>query len=260
MNRPTLPATIQLLNRSKRTRPKADGWLVQCPAHEDHNPSLSVSEHDGKVLIHCFAGCTAEAVAQAVGAEWAAFFQPRQDAHQTASQPLGAPYIVSTFGEARHWRQNTTTGKRMWWEPKGVNPRKLLYGLEHLTEDAQAVLLVEGETPADAVREVARANGIVTLATVCGASAAPEPTTLRPLFTRFVYLWPDCDAPGLAHMEAIARLLYAQGNPPAIIQWDGPDKGDAADAVRMGVDIGELFGSARFWEPRKEQNVETRFF
>jgi len=29
-----------------------------CPCHEDRNPSLSVTDgHDGRLLIHCFAGC-----------------------------------------------------------------------------------------------------------------------------------------------------------------------------------------------------------
>ena len=36
---------------------------ASCPAHEDRTPSLSVSEtRDGRVLVHCFAGCTQAAV------------------------------------------------------------------------------------------------------------------------------------------------------------------------------------------------------
>ena len=30
---------------------------ARCPAHEDKNPSLSVSERDGKVLLKCHADC-----------------------------------------------------------------------------------------------------------------------------------------------------------------------------------------------------------
>ncbi len=33
-----------------------------CPAHDDRRPSLSISERDGKLLVHCFAGCSQEAV------------------------------------------------------------------------------------------------------------------------------------------------------------------------------------------------------
>lgn len=39
------------------------GKQVHCPAHDDEHPSLSVDTgHDGRVLVHCFAGCTQEAV------------------------------------------------------------------------------------------------------------------------------------------------------------------------------------------------------
>jgi hypothetical protein len=33
-------------------------WMAHCPAHDDSNPSLSISAgKDGKVLVHCHAGC-----------------------------------------------------------------------------------------------------------------------------------------------------------------------------------------------------------
>ncbi len=33
-------------------------WMARCPAHEDRKPSLSISSgKDGKVLVHCHAGC-----------------------------------------------------------------------------------------------------------------------------------------------------------------------------------------------------------
>ena len=32
--------------------------MARCPAHDDHEPSLSITEaKDGKVLVHCHAGC-----------------------------------------------------------------------------------------------------------------------------------------------------------------------------------------------------------
>jgi hypothetical protein len=33
------------------------GFIARCPAHEDRHPSLSLSERDGRVLVHCHAGC-----------------------------------------------------------------------------------------------------------------------------------------------------------------------------------------------------------
>lgn len=44
-------------------RRSGNGWLCLCPAHDDHNPSLSVTDgDDGKVLVYCHGGCSQEAV------------------------------------------------------------------------------------------------------------------------------------------------------------------------------------------------------
>lgn len=32
-------------------------WVACCPAHDDRRPSLSISDVNGKVLVHCHAGC-----------------------------------------------------------------------------------------------------------------------------------------------------------------------------------------------------------
>ncbi len=39
---------------------------VHCPAHADKRPSLSLVERDGKILFHCFAGCTQDEVIRAL--------------------------------------------------------------------------------------------------------------------------------------------------------------------------------------------------
>jgi hypothetical protein len=39
-------------------RKYSGGWTARCPAHDDRNPSLSISDgDDGKTLVHCHAGC-----------------------------------------------------------------------------------------------------------------------------------------------------------------------------------------------------------
>ena len=41
------------------------GWIAKCPAHKDSSPSLSIGVgRDGRVLVHCFAGCTGAQVIQ----------------------------------------------------------------------------------------------------------------------------------------------------------------------------------------------------
>lgn len=50
------------------------GWQARCPAHEDKNPSLSVSERDGKILLYCHAGCSVNDILLALGLPISALF------------------------------------------------------------------------------------------------------------------------------------------------------------------------------------------
>jgi len=60
----------------KRTGPGRG--MARCPAHKDRGASLSVREFDtGAVGLHCFAGCTVEAVVEALGLRMENLFPPR---------------------------------------------------------------------------------------------------------------------------------------------------------------------------------------
>ncbi len=62
----SLDILLSLLSKVKRTKP--DSWLACCPAHDDKSPSLSIRETvDGRVLVHCFAGCAVHEIVSAVG-------------------------------------------------------------------------------------------------------------------------------------------------------------------------------------------------
>lgn len=61
----------KLLPRLRKVRQvKAGQWVACCPAHDDKSPSLHITEaDDGKLLVKCWTGCTAESVCSAVGLE-----------------------------------------------------------------------------------------------------------------------------------------------------------------------------------------------
>lgn len=68
----TAEALLELLSGVKRT---ARGWSSRCPSHNDKFPSLSVREaDDGRILLHCFAGCTTSDVCNALGLRLADLF------------------------------------------------------------------------------------------------------------------------------------------------------------------------------------------
>ena len=60
----TLDDIIPRLRKARTTTRNGLRQVIACcPAHDDNNPSLSITETaDGKLLWHCFAGCSQEAV------------------------------------------------------------------------------------------------------------------------------------------------------------------------------------------------------
>ena len=59
-------AEIAARLQAREVRPGA--YMARCPAHNDHDPSLSVTTGtDGWVRVKCFAGCTREAVLSTLG-------------------------------------------------------------------------------------------------------------------------------------------------------------------------------------------------
>ena len=60
-----------LLMRLDGVKRSGDGYIARCPAHDDRAPSLTVRDlDDGRVLLHCFAGCEPEAVLGAIGLDF----------------------------------------------------------------------------------------------------------------------------------------------------------------------------------------------
>jgi hypothetical protein len=48
-------------------RPCGDGWQARCPAHEDARASLSIGNgDDGRTLVNCHAGCSTDAILEAL--------------------------------------------------------------------------------------------------------------------------------------------------------------------------------------------------
>lgn len=91
-------AIAKCLGKHKR---KGNGYLACCPAHDDTEPSLSIDERDGQVLVHCFAGCSQHAVLTALrqkGVHLDSDCRPQRAAYRPARQNpnLSAVWDVAT--------------------------------------------------------------------------------------------------------------------------------------------------------------------
>ena len=58
-----------LVDSLEKVHNKGHGeYIACCPSHDDKSPSLTVKElPDGRILIHCFAGCSPLDIVNAVG-------------------------------------------------------------------------------------------------------------------------------------------------------------------------------------------------
>ncbi len=226
-------------------------WKARCAGHDDRDPSLSVAlTGDGRLLLHCFAGCSAEHVLQSVGLTWRDLV-PDASGDGAASKP--PPVLLrQTDFEIRdvdgrliavHQRKDFSDGaKRLSWLTPGpdgklqsglgrLSPADLpLYGIDRLDRSRPAVVVVEGEKAADALQRL----GINAVGTVTGAHGTPSDEALKPLLAfQRVYLWPDNDAPGRQHMLRVGdRLRRLGASDVRVLEWhDAPPGGDAADFV-----------------------------
>jgi hypothetical protein len=74
----------ELIARLEHAKKNGRGWTACCPGHEDAKNSLSINRaDDGRILLNCFAGCTAEAIVGALGLTLRDLFPPTERAGST---------------------------------------------------------------------------------------------------------------------------------------------------------------------------------
>lgn len=89
----------ELLAKLTKVRGRNGSWSACCPAHEDRGPSLSVKElGDGRILMHCFAGCGTDAILGVLGLEMGDLFPERLE------MPNGRLAPVRAFSAAEAMR------------------------------------------------------------------------------------------------------------------------------------------------------------
>lgn len=83
-------------------------WKACCPAHQDRTPSLSITEeHDGTVLLHCFAGCSNEDICSELGLKLRDLFVPDPEKlngarHRHSEARLNEARVVVLMAQRNH--------------------------------------------------------------------------------------------------------------------------------------------------------------
>jgi 5S rRNA maturation endonuclease (ribonuclease M5) len=192
--------------RALGARRSGSGWVARCPAHEDRNPSLSIRDDAGKLLVHCHAGCAQRDVVNALKARglWPTTPSNRDRGRIAASYDYTDAsgqllYQIVRF-EPKDFSQRRPDGRGRWIWKK--HPHQVLYHLPEVLE-AAIVFVVEGERDV----ETLRSWGFVATTNAGGSDAPWLPQFSEALRGREVILMPDADQPGRARVLRIARAL-----------------------------------------------------
>jgi DNA primase len=188
------------------------GYSCRCPAHDDRTPSLSIRESpEGKILAHCHAGCSQQAVLAALKdlSLW-----PEPEARRAVvaeynyTDASGKLLYQVCRTEPKGFFQQRPDGHGGWLQRGPRNQDKALYRLPEVL-DAPIVFLVEGERDVETLRDY----GFVAT-TNCGGAQSPWlPQYTEALRGREVILVPDNDPPGRARAKTIATALVDVARP-----------------------------------------------
>ncbi|CAB5212549.1 Archaeal primase DnaG/twinkle, TOPRIM domain [uncultured Caudovirales phage] len=241
-------------------------WLASCPVpghgrgNGDKNPSLSITENNGKYLFHCHGGCDQHSVFDAVRernllpalqrqeyslalikgelmtmpqleSEWEykdeqgeTLFVKRRFKVDTEKGKTYSLHKVDSAGR----RQGSMTGARIvpYRLPELINAR----------EAGRAIYLVEGEKAADALVSIG------AIATTSHAGASHWPADITQYFTgAVVIVVPDCDAPGWKYAKRVVEALLPVAKAIRVLDLNLPELGDDAyEWVQDGGDRAKL--------------------
>ena len=218
----------------------------RCPAHEDRDPSLSVSVgdgDDGQVLLHCHAGCNTLQIISALGLSWPDLWD---EPNGRPDRKITATYdYVDESGELLYqavrfvpkgFCQRRPDGNGGWvWKLGDV--RRVLYRLPRVlaaVEAGERIWIAEGEKDVNVLEQ---AGAVATCNPMGAGKWRPEYAAV--LEGANVIVIADSDEPGLKHAREVVRSLQGVAMKVVLV---GVPKGrkDASEHLAAGGKLAEL--------------------
>lgn len=248
--------------------PKRKGkeWVVVCPCHDDHKPSLGISEgQDGRALFKCPV-CSAgfKEVVAATGMDVQSLFPEGSKPERLPDSRFlvatydyvnaaGEPYLRVQRYSDKQFFQSHWDGRE--WISGTAKRAPVLYRLPAVLQAIQSgdpVFVAEGEKDVHTLERLG-----LTATTAPGGAGKGK---WRSEFTRAlqggqVRILRDNDAVGEEHAELVAAALY--GKAQSVRRVELPDlrpKGDVTDWVKTGgtrAALEHLAATAPEWRPEQ---------
>jgi len=254
----------EILSRFQDVKRNGDGWMAKCPAHVDHNPSLSIKQgNDGRTLLHCFAGCRVKDICDAIGITTADLFdggsQPVKEKEQiVAIYPYHDADGTLLFQVVRYKPKNFRQRRpdpdhpgEFIWKTRGV--KKVLFRLPETIaaiKKGDLIYLCEGEK--DVLKMVEK--GFSATCNPGGADKWQDSYT-ETLRNADVVIIADKDDAGRKHAQLVASKLHGVAKSIRVLELPdvkGKPVKDAADFFEAGGDaeqIRELVKKTPQWTP-----------
>lgn len=212
---------------------KHSGYLkAACPAHDDRNPSLSVTQKGQKVFFKCHAGCNFEEIISALGERENGWREHRPQTPKTKTRgKIEATYDYGDFQvvrfEGKQFRQRRKVGGGWVYNLDGVTP--CLYHEDEVREAAArggTLYVVEGEKDVERLRAL-------DLTATCNPMGAGKwrDEYADALRGADVIVVADRDTPGRKHALNVKQSLTGTARSVRVVEaLTGKDASDHLDA------------------------------
>lgn len=267
----------QFIDLLQKVKPRPNGYYqALCPAHDDHDQSLSVWQKDGWIKLKCFAGCQEAAILNALrlesrdlrlhdGSNPKTTKAPKTPMAPRAETNVIYPYVgadgklifevVRTKPKGFFQRRPDGQGGYI-TNLEGITP--VLYHLDEIIRAIPAgdpIVIPEGEKDVDNLRRI----GVVSTCNPMGAGkwCAAYSDTLKGADIMFI---PDADDAGRNHALQAAASCYGKATRVRILELPDGFK-DITDWLQSGhtyTDFGNLIPLAKEYKPTQLDTILER--
>ncbi len=270
---------LELLSLKTGHRPKKSGkgYITLCPSHDDHNPSLSISESKEKnILIHCHAGCDSVSICDRLG------IAPSELFHKNDNNPLKrvkTEYLYEDDsgkivykktriepgydGKDKNFFISSLDSKGAWVNKTPKQKKRFIYRLNEVQtgiKNEKKIYLVEGEKDVERLRK----GSLISTTSLEGAGAEFRSDYVEQLKGGDVVLLFDEDKAGHDRRDKLCLALFNNVQSLRVVKLPGLEYRenhglDVSDWLNRGHTIQELEQLVEMTDPINEVEIQEAF-